>query len=225
MTAVTRIAPLSGRLRRWPARLAALAAVLLLAALLALVVGFFSFVHRVVKEERVDARTADGIVALTGGPERLTDALDLLQHGRARRLLITGVNPATSGDELEKQMPGFGAFAECCVDIDRRAATTVGNAVETRRWAEDRGFRSLIVVTSGYHMPRAMKELRRALPHVALIAHPVVTDKLRQSEWWRDPPTVRLLVAEYLKYLVASARLRLAPNPEDFTSAGYTAQL
>jgi uncharacterized SAM-binding protein YcdF (DUF218 family) len=189
-----------------------------------LVAGFISFVHAVGKENS-DTRAADGIVALTGGQDRLTDALALLQSGRAQRLLITGVNPTTSGDQLEKQVPRFAEFAACCVDIDRRAATTVGNAVETRRWVEHRGFRSIIVVTSGYHMPRALTELSRALPNVALIPHPVVTDKLREENWWRDPLTVRLLFSEYLKYLLAMAKLRLAPNPEDFTSAGYTARL
>lgn len=225
---MTTTAPVStGRPRpwRWPTRLAGALLALFGVAGVGLLAGFFSFVHTVAKEERADERVADGIVALTGGPERLTDALALLESGRARRLLITGVNPTTSGDQLEKQFPRFAEFAACCVDVDRHAATTVGNAVETRRWAEHRGFRSLIVVTSGYHMPRALTELSRALPNVALIPHPVVTDKLREDRWWRDPTTVRLLLSEYVKYLLATAKLRLSPNAEDFTSAGYTARL
>lgn len=213
------------RPRHWPARLAGLLALAAVAAVLAFGLGFLSFVHMVAKEERADAPVADGIVALTGGPERLADALELLRNGRGGRLLITGVNPETSAGELEKEVPRFAELSACCVDIDRHAATTVGNAVETRRWVEHRGFHSLIVVTSGYHMPRALKELRRALPNIALIPHPVVTDDLREGVWWRDPASVRLLFAEYLKYLLVTAKLRLNPNSDDFTSAGFTARL
>jgi uncharacterized SAM-binding protein YcdF (DUF218 family) len=211
--------------RRWPARIAGLLLVLALALGGALAFGFLAFVHGVAKVERSDGRVADGIVALTGGPDRLADAVALLENGRARRLLITGVNPATSANELEKEVPALAEFRDCCVDLDRHAATTVGNAVETRRWAENRGFRSLIIVTSGYHMPRAMTELGRALPDVALIPYPVVTDNLREDTWWRDPTTVRLLFSEYVKYLLATAKLRLSPQREDFTTSGYTARL
>jgi len=86
----------------------------------------------------------------------------------------------------------------------------VGNAQETKRWADRRSIRSLIVVTSNYHMPRAMAELARQLPDVDLIPFPVVTDNVRTDRWW-DPATAKLLLTEYLKYIVAQVRMRLEP--------------
>jgi uncharacterized SAM-binding protein YcdF (DUF218 family) len=201
-------------------------ALVIAGTLLAFALGFLSFVRTVAVEADAEGVAADGIVALTGGAERLADAVWLLERGRASRLLITGVNPATSGDELEKSVPRIAGFTACCVDIDRRATTTVGNAVETRRWVEDRGFRSVIVVTSGYHMPRALKELARALPDVTLIPYPVVTERLRSGAWWQDPDTVRVLVEEYVKYLIVSAKIRFVPpGAGDFAAPAYAARL
>ncbi|WP_315855223.1 YdcF family protein [Chenggangzhangella methanolivorans] len=127
-------------------------------------------------------------------------------------MLISGVHPETTERELARAQPDYAAFARCCVDLGRRALNTAGNAVETRRWAVGHGFRSLIVVTSGYHMPRTMMELAREMPNVELIPYAVVTDRLKGEHWWRDLDTARLLAGEYVKYVAALVRVRLAPR-------------
>ena len=108
-------------------------------------------------------------MVLTGGTSRVTDALELLAAGRGKRLLITGVNPGTTTGDIARQTVDYGRLLNCCVDLDYSALNTLGNAVETRRWAIDHDFKSLIVVTSTYHMPRALAELRpsasRRRPH------------------------------------------------------------
>ncbi len=181
-----------------------------LAAFAALSGGFLWFAFSIARLEEplVLDRTADGIVALTGGAERIADAVKLLASGRGRRLLITGVGPSTNAAELMRLAPDHQRWFGCCIDLDYSAANTVGNAVETRRWARERGFRSLVVVTSGYHMPRALLEISHRLPDVTLIPFPVVT---RSEPWWRHPGTAKILISEYLKLLVAEARIRLEP--------------
>src|SRR5579871_395235 len=181
------------------------------AAFAALAVGFLWFAFNVVSEEAPLDRTADGIVALTGGAERIADAVKLLASGRGRRLLITGVGPTTNTAELMRLAPDHQRWFGCCIDLDYSAANTVGNAVETKRWARQRGFRSLVVVTSGYHMPRAMLEIGHRLPDVTLIPFPVVTGQRRADSWWYHPGTAKILISEYLKFLVAAARIRLEP--------------
>jgi uncharacterized SAM-binding protein YcdF (DUF218 family) len=175
-----------------------------------LALGFLWFIWRLPADEVVLNRNADGIVVLTGGASRISDAIELLAHGHGQRLLISGVNRATNRTEISRLNPDYARMVRCCVDFDR-SLNTLGNAVETRRWAEARGFRSLIVVTSSYHMPRAMSEIAHQLPNVALIPFPVVTDKLRIESWWTNATTTRLLLLEYMKYIVASARIRLDP--------------
>jgi uncharacterized SAM-binding protein YcdF (DUF218 family) len=105
-------------------------------------------------------------------------------------------------------MPEHQRWFTCCVDIDH-SANTIGNAVETRRWMKARGFQSVIVVTANYHMPRALAELAHELPDVALVPHPVISDKVRIETWWENPETARLLFWEYVKYIVAKVRMWL----------------
>ena len=178
---------------------------------LALALGFLWFVWRLPAEEITLNRDADGIVVLTGGALRISDAIELLAAGRGRRLLISGANRSTNQSEIARLNPEFARVVGCCVDFDR-SLNTLGNAIETRRWAQSRGFRSLIVVTSSYHMPRAMAEIAHQLPDATLIAFPVVSDRRRSEPWWGNTATIRFMVTEYLKYMYAQLRMRVAPT-------------
>jgi uncharacterized SAM-binding protein YcdF (DUF218 family) len=184
------------------------------AGLVGLATGFIFFVNIIDNEEPKALPPADGVVALTGGSERVNEAVELLAKGRARRLLITGVNQQTSRHEMARLMPNFHQLFDCCIDLGRAALNTAGNADETRRWVEANAIRSsLIVVTSNYHMPRALVELRSALPQLELIPYPVVSDRLRNSDWRSDTHVARLLAIEYVKFLAALARTKIMPSP------------
>ena len=174
--------------------------------------GFGWFILQVQTTEPATV-SADGVVVLTGGPERIADAIDLVAAGRGKRLLITGVNPMTRMSELSRLTPRSRATFNCCVDIDRAATNTVGNAVETRRWARMRNFNSLIVVTSDYHMPRSMAELAHQLPDVTLIPYPVVTERQRNDPWYMHAVTSRTMAIEYVKFMAALMRMRIEPSP------------
>ena len=173
--------------------------------------GFVWFVLHVPDTEVALDRNADGIVVLTGGASRISDAIELLAAGHGKRLLISGVHRATSSAEIARTNPRYQGLVACCVDLDHSAINTTGNAIETRRWVKDRGFTSLIVVTSAYHMPRTMAELERQMPDTALVPFPVVTDKLRNEPWWASAPTARLIFSEYAKFMVAQLRMRVGP--------------
>src|SRR5947208_2740452 len=80
------------------------------------------------------------------------------------------------------------------------------------RSSESRGFRSLIIVTSNYHMPRALAEIAHQLPDVALVPFPVVTDRQRAERWWGHWATTRRMLIEYVKYVFAKARMALSPD-------------
>ena len=187
--------------------LKAYSARLAIVGVIAFVLGFFVFLWLLPAEEVELDRNADGIVVLTGGTSRITDALELLAAGRGKRLLITGVNPGTTTADIAHQFADYGKILACCVDLDYSAINTFGNAVETRRWAIDRGFLSLIVVTSAYHMPRALAEISHQLPNVAVIPFPVVSDRLRIEPWWSNGATTKLVLSEYFKYLFAKVRM------------------
>jgi uncharacterized SAM-binding protein YcdF (DUF218 family) len=197
-----------GRLLR---RLIRITFVLCVGVALVLMLGFAWFVSALPTEEINLDRNADGIVALTGGASRIVDAMELLAQKRAQRLLISGANRLTNANDISRLHPEFEAVVRCCVDFDR-SLNTLGNAIETRRWAEKRNIRSLIVVTSAYHMPRAMAEIAHQLPGVTLIAFPVFSEKLRAEPWWSDVSIARLIVLEYLKFLFSRVRMQLNPK-------------
>ncbi len=172
-------------------------------------VGFVGFVHNLPGTPADVPSKADGIVALTGGADRLDVAMSLLTDGKGERLLITGVNGATTRDDLRHRVPDPNNLFETSVDLDKLAQNTVGNALETRRWAASHGYRSLIVVTGQYHMPRSLRELAFVMPNVTLVAYPVVPATLRVGAWWYNPGTFGLLADEYMKYLASGLRIRL----------------
>ncbi|AWN34903.1 YdcF family protein [Methylobacterium radiodurans] len=187
---------------------------------IALGLGFLGFVDGLVRLERVPVDRADGIVVLTGGAQRIGDAIDLLAAGYGRRLLITGVNERTSRDEIARLNPSQRDLIACCVDLDYRARNTIGNAIETRRWMRRHRFGTVAVVTSNYHMPRTLIELDHVLEgadHV--IPHPVVADGFDAARWWQCAGTARLLAAEYAKFLVAWVRTRFEDDPEQSRAA------
>lgn len=174
--------------------------------------GFCWFALHIPGEESLLGRKADGIVVLTGAASRIPDAIELLAADRGKRLLITGVHRATSATEIARLTPLYAKFFACCIDLDRSALNTFGNALETRRWARQHNFNSLIVVTSNWHMPRALVEIAHQLPDAELIPYPVVSERAKTESWWSNGDTARLLVGEYLKYLFALTRMRLDPD-------------
>ena len=181
----------------------------------ALLAGFLIFVGALARQERAPSDRADGIVALTGGAQRIGDAIDLLAGGYGRRLLITGVNERTSRDEITRLNPTQRALIACCVDLDYRARNTIGNAIETRRWMRAHRFSTVAVVTSNYHMPRTLVELVHALHDSdRVLPHPVVTDAFDADRWWQSPPAARLVASEYVKFLASWVRTRFEDDPE-----------
>lgn len=186
-------------------------------------IGFLAFTTQIPSREPTSVKSADAIVVLTGGASRIPDALALLKEGRGRRLLISGVNPSTSPEMLRRSVPGGEMLIDCCVDLGHKALNTLGNAIEAAEWTRSQRFKSIVVVTSSWHMPRALLELGRALPEVEFVAYPVVSTRMQAEQWWRDPPTLKLLFKEYLKYVMAAAKIRpaqaVAPVEEPATAA------
>jgi uncharacterized SAM-binding protein YcdF (DUF218 family) len=178
----------------------------------ALGLGYLSFA-RSVEAARPPAPLpeADAIVALTGGSaERLSTAMQLLEEGRGRRMLVSGVNPRVPDREVHALLKGPDELIACCVDLGRQAEDTLGNASETAAWAARNGFSRIIVVTDDYHMPRSLAELRVAMPATQLIPYPVPT---AIHGWRRDPGGAARLGGEYVKYLIIRAREALIAPP------------
>ena len=149
---------------------------------------------------------ADAIIVLTGGQARVDAAVYLLKSGKGERLLISGVNPSTSIATLRAATGGDKALFSCCVDIDRAALDTIGNAEESAKWVNNHAYGRVIVVTNNYHMPRSLLEMGRLLGAAKLRPYPVVNTRLDDGVWMTKPDALRVLFTEYTKYLASLAR-------------------
>lgn len=135
---------------------------------------------------------SDGIVVLTGGAGRIERGLDLLEADEADRMLISGVGIAVRPEELAARTDRPMQLFDCCVDLGHEAVDTRSNGEEVGRWVERRRYRSVRLVTSDWHMPRAGFEIARALPPGVELSQDAV----------RTEPSLRVLVNEYNKYLL-----------------------
>lgn len=198
------------RVRTRPGRLrtALRLASLCLLLLVALFAGGFGWFASKVSHMTTPANPAkaDAIIVLTGGQARLDAALDLLASGKGERLLISGVHPSASRRQLQAATGGDKALFSCCVDIDRAALDTIGNAEESAKWVESHAYGSVILVTNNYHMPRSLLEMGRLLHGAKLEPYPVVNTNLDNGDWLTKPEALRVLLTEYSKYLLALAR-------------------
>jgi uncharacterized SAM-binding protein YcdF (DUF218 family) len=183
-----------------------------LAAVLAIVLiwlaGLMAFADRIAHLTPAEEPTsADGIVALTGGSDlRLKAGARLLGAGKARRLLVSGVNRAATRTDLWSVTGAPKPLFDCCVDLGFTAADTLGNARESAAWARSMGFKSLILVTADYHMPRALIELRATMPGAIITPYPVATPLLDARRWWTTSLGAKRMIVEYSKYLAILAR-------------------
>ena len=194
-----------------------------LAIVFIFLIGFAAFTNSVTgMVQPATIAAADAIVVLTGGTDRLKPAIELLKNGSGRKLLISGVNPETSKKDIVGAYNIAPELAACCLDLDQIAANTVGNATQSAKWLRLNDFSSVILVTSNYHMPRAEKELHRLSGTVKITRFPLVYSDLRNWKWLEQPDAFRLILTEYLKYILATARHVVAPAPNKTELAKIT---
>lgn len=189
----------------------------------ALMFGFVLFATSAGRKAPAEIPQADGIVVLTGADNRIPEGMRLLAEQKGRRLLISGVNPRTSREEVRRYNRAADGLFACCVDIGYLAQDTIGNADEAMEWARRHKYRRLIVVTSSYHMPRSLAEISRVLPEAELIASPVVPRSLTDQAWWLSASATRMLLSEYLKLLPSAARLAVARLARSFDAGALAA--
>ena len=177
--------------------------------------GLIAFAEGLPRAVEQVGRKTDAIVVLTGGAERLKAGVQLLVEGGARKMLISGVDPATTAAMLQIGGAPEAELFRCCVDLGYEARNTEGNAIETALWVRRDGYRSLRLVTASYHMPRSLLLFRQAMPGVEMVANPVFPEHVKQEHWWLYPGTARLFAMEYSKYVVSLIRVRLTGDSAD----------
>lgn len=154
---------------------------------------------------------ADGIVVLTGAKERVPLGLELLAKKTAPRLLISGLGetPEEKPEIKDKLVPSSHparSLLSCCITFGTYAEDTRENAIETRAWAEKHNLTRLLIITSHYHMRRALLELHSYAPKLIFTPYASVPENVHIKGWWVWPGSASLLAQEYNKLLFAFFR-------------------
>ena len=159
---------------------------------LAYALGFVLFAFTLGKPAPASTAATDAAVVLTGGKGRLEHAVDVLKAGKAKRLLVSGADPAVTKADIVHRLGGSGKLVQCCVDLGSESVDTRSNAEEAGRWLAQHHFQSFRLITSDWHMRRARYEFRKVLGH----KFKIVPDAVRTE------PSFLTLFGEYNKYVL-----------------------
>lgn len=173
--------------------------------------GFAWFLASGLWLDREPGTATDAIVVLTGGRLRVEAGIELLASGKARKLFISGVNQRVERGDLLRNIGPVPSEAAAQIVLGHGADNTFGNAQETAQWLREEGYRSLLLVTSWYHMPRSRLEFERAMPEARIVPHPVFSGGLHLESWWSWHGAPLIVLGEYHKYLAVWLRPVLGP--------------
>lgn len=176
--------------------------------------GGFDFYRFSKTLERIDIASdfegrADFIAVLTGGQGRLKEAFSLLKKGASPKLFISGTEGSISLKDLLQANPdwgvGFSSELAAQVILDATSKTTLDNARAISDHCKISGCKSLILVTSSYHLPRAKKLLvtalkKQDLKDVEIISFGVASPNFPVEGFWTTPLAWEIAFTEYLKY-------------------------
>lgn len=182
-------------------------------------VGFVSYFSALARYDQVEITSVDAAIVLTGGPDRLTDAARLLSTGVTKHLLISGVGGRADLDDLIRVAPSLAPYSSCCVDLGHQAQNTRGNAEEAALWARDKNYKSLAIVTAGFHLPRAMLEVRALLPDRTLYPYRAGLP-IREQLFYGRFSTLYAIALEPIKYMAALVRINISKRFSDVANLG-----
>lgn len=165
--------------------------------------GFFFFAYKI-NHYPTDNTHTEAIVVLTGGRNRIAEAISLFNSGLADKLFISGVSKSVNITEIENKT-GVKLLMPEKAELGYKAQNTVGNASEVKEWIKTNQIKSVRLVTSNYHLPRSMAELSTYHLPLKVIAHPVYSEKISKN-WWQTWGTLKFIFAEYNKYVYVCLR-------------------
>lgn len=198
-------------------KLVAKISLLAVICLISWVLGFIGFVAWIIPKNLDEKATPlarhrvwPAAVVLTGGSLRLEEGLKALQLGWADQLFISGVYPSTDIKRLLEiyQLNRYDEVSQR-IELGHVAADTDGNGAEIVAWLKAQNFHEALVITSAYHMPRALLELETKDANIKFEPWPVFPPHVKLSNWWRYPGTSIFLAKEYNLFIMAWLRLNL----------------
>ena len=155
------------------------------------------------------------IVILTGGANRIKDGLKIIQDFKNSKninykILVSGTGMGFTKSSLKKKLgPNFNSqLIQCCIDLDGVSKNTLTNASETFKWTNKNDIKEFILITSNYHMPRAILEFKNVMPNLKIYTYAITPKKHDIENWLNSFQTFSLVFTEYCKFIIAGLRIK-----------------
>ncbi len=174
-----------------------------------------NFKENILSLTKYNNKESLNIVILTGGTNRIKDGLKIIEDFKKSKkinykILVSGTGMGFTKSSLKKKLgPNFNPkLIQCCVDLDSISKNTFTNASETFKWAKKNNIKEFILITSNYHMPRAILEFKNIMPKLKIYTYAIIPKKHNIENWLNSYETFNLIFTEYCKYIFASLRIR-----------------
>ena len=181
--------------------------------------GLIWFLFQIPTKAAPSAEPSDAIVVLTGGSGRIDSGLRLLAEKKGKKLFISGAGSSTTPADVIRNAPadirGQLAYRTVDITLGHYAQNTIGNAEETALWLGQQQYSTIRVVTSNYHIPRALEELRQTAPGVKLIPEPVFAEEFTVGKLFFNTESRQIVMSEYHKYLAGKLRHIIVANSQE----------
>ncbi len=174
-----------------------------------------NFKENILISSKYNKKDSNNIVILTGGTNRIKDGLKIIKDFRKSKkkiykILVSGTGAGFTKNSLRNQLgPNFNThLIKCCIDLDNVSKNTFTNATETFKWTQKKDIKEFILITSNYHMPRALLEFKNIMPNLKIHTYAIIPKKHDIKNWLSSYQTFGLVFTEYCKYIVASIRIK-----------------
>jgi uncharacterized SAM-binding protein YcdF (DUF218 family)/glycosyltransferase involved in cell wall biosynthesis len=201
-----RLRRLYGAAKAGPARIAATAVILYLLFFQSPMVWWLAEPLRIVEAPQ----PADAVVVFAGGvgesgragggvQERISKAVSLYHEGVAPRLIISSgfVFTLREAESMKAIAIANGVPAEAIL-LEEAATDTYENVAFTNRILEQHGMRRIALVSSPYHMRRALLTWRKVAPQVEVVATPPESSQFYAHGRGASVEQIRSLLQEYV---------------------------
>lgn len=162
--------------------------------------GFSVFAYKINHYQADDNTKTEAIVVLTGGRNRIAEAIKVYNKGVSQKLFISGVEKNTSLEAISQRQAVTFPTEKNAVLLEKQSTNTIENAIQTQAWLKENDIKSIRLVTSNYHIPRSLQEFQHQNPNLKIVTHPVYSDYVAK-EWWKSIRSFCLIASEYNKFL------------------------
>ena len=130
----------------------------------------------------------------------MSKALELFSSSQAKFLYIAGVWEAITLESIfsETELEGIDRSK---VILEKKSKTTYENALYAADYMAQNQVRSIVLVTSVYHMKRSTTIFSKVFPpNVDIYSYAIESQNFSLENWWKSPNALRIAFTEFLKY-------------------------